>query len=155
MTESTETVEQNTSETQPNLSGISGWLILLALGFVFGIPLSIGSIIYKIAAFPAYHANGFGGLCLFELIVQMFLLAFLIYAAVPFFRKKKNAPAVLITFMIVNICAVVIVLIVEQGMGATSYINENGRILIRQIIRAAIWIPYLKVSKRVKATFVN
>jgi len=139
----------------PKLVGISGWLILPAIGFVLGPIIGILGLIASFGMYSDLARAGFGELSALELIVLTGLIGFLIYAAILFFKKKKNAPRIIITLFIVGIVASVILLVVEIGAGAKMFAVETGKQLIRDVIGAAIWIPYFKVSKRVKATFVH
>ena len=57
--------------------------------------------------------------------------------------------------MIVGAASSVLLLAVEAAAGAEELANESARQLGRDIVAAAIWIPYFRMSKRVAATFVN
>lgn len=134
-------------EVDDKLKGIGGWLILPAIGLVFGI--IIGTI--EFFTLPAYY----DGLYKLELIVYLALLALTIYAAIKFFGKKKNAPKIMIILYSVSLVASLFLFGVELSVGADEFAVETGKQLVRDIATAVIWIPYFSISKRVKATFVN
>jgi len=98
---------------------------------------------------------GYGGIYTLELLVIIGILVFTLYAAYLFFKKKSNAPKTIITLLIVGIVSSCVLLVIELGAGADPFAIETGKQLVKEIIGAAIWIPYFRVSKRVKATFVN
>ena len=98
---------------------------------------------------------GYGGIYALELLVELGLLVFLIYAATRFFGKKRNAPSTIIALLITSLVSSGLLLVIELGAGAEEFAIENGKQLARSVIGAVIWIPYFRVSKRVKATFVN
>ncbi len=134
---------------------IGGWLVLPAIGLVLGPIISVVSLIAAMALFSDVEASGYGGIYQLELLVQLGLLAFLIYAAMRFFGKKSNAPSTIITLLIASLVASAGLLVIELSAGAEEFAIESGKQLVRDVIWAAIWIPYFRVSKRVKATFVN
>ena len=155
MTDQVQAGEGPAPSVDPALVGIGGWLILPAIGFVLGPIIGVVALIAAFAMFSDVEAAGYGGIYTLELLVQVGLLAFLIYAATRFFGKRSNAPSVIITLLIVSLGASVVLLIIEIGAGAEVFAIETGKQLVRDVIGAAIWIPYFRVSKRVKATFVN
>lgn len=155
MTNQTESVEEHGTSADPKLVGIGGWLVLPAIGFVLGPIIGVVSLIVALGLFSDVADAGYGGIYALELVVQVGLLAFLIYAAILFFGKKSNAPSTIITLMIVSLIASGVLLVIEIGAGAETFAIESGKQLVRSAIGAAIWIPYFRVSKRVNATFVN
>ena len=136
---------------KPQLVGIGGWLILPAIWFVLGPILGVLGLISGLALFAA----GYGGLYTLELVVKVGLLVFLVYAATRFFGKKSSAPSTIIAFLITSLVASGVLLVIELGAGAKAFALESGKQFVGWFIGAAICIPYFRVSKRVKATFVD
>jgi hypothetical protein len=145
-----------TEETiDPKLAGIGGWLVLPAIGFVLGPILGVVGLVLALGLYDDVAGAGFAGVYSLELLVQVVLMGFMIYAATLFFGKKRNAPSVIITFLAGSLVASVVLLVIEIGAGAEAFAVETGKQLVREVIAAAIWISYFRQSKRVKATFVN
>ncbi len=139
----------------PQLAGIRGWLILPAIGFVLGPVIWVVSLIASLAMFSDVADAGHGGLFALEILVSLGLLSFLIYTVILFFRKKRKAPSMIIALAITNLVVSGLLLVIELGVGAEAFAIQSGKALLRGVISAAIWIPYFKISKRVKATFVQ
>lgn len=155
MAENAEKLESNAETVDQKLVGIGGWLILVAIGFVLGPILGVIGLVAALGTYPDVANAGYGGIYALEIIVIIGLLGFMLYAAILFFRKKSNAPGTIITLFIVSLVASGVLLVIELSAGAEVFAVETGKQLIRDVIGAAIWIPYFRVSKRVKATFVN
>lgn len=155
MTEKIEQSISNVGTVDEKLVGIEGWLVLPAIGFVLGPVIGIIALIAAIGMYSGVARAGYGGIYALELIVIVGILGFMIYAATLFFRKKSNAPRTIITLLVVSLIASGALLLIELGAGAEIFAVETGKQLVRDIISAAIWIPYFRVSKRVKATFVH
>ena len=151
-------IEQTAPTAQsvnPKLVGIGGWLILPAIGFVLSPILGVVFLIVALSLYSDVAAAGYGGLYAVELLVQSGLLVFLVYAAKQFFDMKSNAPSTIIALLIVSLIYTGLLLLIELRAGAVMFAIASVKQLVRDIIVAAIWIPYSKVSKRVKATFIN
>ena len=147
--------ETSAAAPEPQFVGIGGWLVFHAIGFVLGPIIGVVSLIAALALFSAVEAAGYGGIYALELFVQFALLVYVIYAATRFFGKYSNAPSTIITLLLVNWVSSGVLLVIELGAGAELFAIESGKQLAVGLITAAIWIPYFRVSKRVKATFVN
>ncbi len=155
MTENVEQQESSIEAEDQALVGIGGWLILPAIGFVLGPIIGVIGLIAALGMYSDVANAGYGGIYALEILVIVGLFCFMVYAASLFFRKKSNAPRTIITLLIVSIIASIALLVIELGAGAEVFAVETGKQLVRDVIGAAIWIPYFRVSKRVKATFVN
>jgi hypothetical protein len=150
-----EQTETASSNVDPKLVGIEGWLVLPAIGLILGPIVAVVSLVIALGLFEDVSDAGYGGLYLFNILVSVGLLTLLIYAATRFFGKRANAPSVMITLLMVQVVAAVVCLVLALMAEAESFAVEDGKALIRGLIGAAIWIPYFRVSKRVKATFVK
>jgi len=74
---------------------------------------------------------------------------------VLFFGKKKNAPSTIIALLITGLASSFILMVIELGVGAEAFAIESRRVLLHNAVSAAIWIPYFRVSRRVRCTFIN
>ena len=147
--------ERKQKDYEEKLVGIKGWLILPAIGFVLGPLIGVVGLITSIGMYSDFEGTKYGGIYALELIVSTGLTGLLIYAAVLFFQKRKNAPRVIIKFLTLSIVASCILLVIELGGGFKIFAIETGKQLVFDLINAAIWIPIWKNSMRVKATFVR
>lgn len=92
-----------------------------------------------------------------EIAVNTGLIIALLYMIFLFFSKKRLFPKYYIgillftlVFMVADMLALKVVLPNEP-----MFDPETTKEFIRSIIGALIWIPYMLVSKRVKATFIQ
>ncbi len=137
------------------LVGIGGWLILPAIGLVLAPIIMVVGLVMSLGLWSEVSNAGYGGIHALEIVVGLGMLVFFIYAATRFFGKKSNAPSIMIALYIVQLVSQGILLVIELGADAEPFAIESGKALVKSVIGAAIWIPYFRVSKRVKATFVN
>ncbi len=133
--------------------GIGGWLILPAIGLILGIIGSLIGIVVTVALLPDIPSR-YQGAFVLNLAVDAGLTIFVIYGAVRFFGKRRNAPGVMIALMITQIVASLLLLGVSIGAEVQPLAMEQAKALVGGIIGAIIWIPYFSVSKRVKRTFI-
>ncbi|MEX2141146.1 MAG: DUF2569 domain-containing protein [Pirellulales bacterium] len=150
--------------------GIGGWLLLPLLGLIFTpIRCSLYLAIKNIPIFTEGHFSqltdpNFAGyhslwapLLIMELVGNALIGVLAIWGLVLMFRKAKAFPR----FMIIFYTAGLVFVTIDTMMGLQiPYLAEEGRrVFVKQMIQAAIpaaiWIPYMLVSKRVRNTFVN
>jgi hypothetical protein len=74
-----------------------------------------------------------------------------------FFKKKKYFPKWYVGLVVVTIIFIILDSLIIQSVLQTesAFDEEILKDLWRSVLSAFIWIPYMFVSKRVKATFVN
>lgn len=158
-----ETANANNLETpppithveNPDLHGIKGWLILPAIGMVMGPIVTVISLIMALNMFNDVSRAGYGGLYTVSILANIGILIFAIYTAIQFFGKKASTPSIFISFIIVQVVLMLLLTILSISFDAEAFTIEYGKAFIKGLIIAAIWIPYFKQSKRVKATFIN
>jgi transglutaminase-like putative cysteine protease len=140
---------------------IGGWLILIGIGISFT-PLRLIYDFFK----NDYMLSGAGWLSMWysksygyfvflltEHIYNVIFLPVSILAIILFFKRRTSAPK-LISIIYAASCILGIVdalLAFQMNPDATVEYKE----IVFSIFRAAIWIPYLHLSQRVKKTFVN
>ena len=152
-------LEPLTPQSEQKLVGLKGWLILPAIGLVFSIIVTPFGLIAGLAnmtdsithhteyAFPSLFVNA------------MFYI-WIWVAAIQFFKKRRTFPLTLIQLLVARIVASVVffvwgLAVIEEPDADVVFSLLVSYNFIGQGIGAAIWIPYLKKSKRVKATFTN
>jgi hypothetical protein len=150
-----------------DLVGIGGWLILVAIGQILGpLKLIVGLFIYytKLDSklWTMYPITFYG-----EAVLNISLLALIGYTTNLFFTKSKLFP----TFFIYE-CAASILLFPVDAIFTTAtlsaYTGQSTETIIARIatpdqvgqwiatiIAGAIWIAYIKKSKRVANTFLE
>jgi len=157
-----------TTETKDS-HGLGGWLVLVGINVVFS-PVILLRTLYQeyteilsteawiLQTTPGsslYHPL-FKTLIIAEVMLNVFLLFMSLYLVQQFFTKKQIFPRVYSIILILSVVllisdALVIKLIFPQLLVLTP---EAVWHLIRATLSALIIVPYLRLSKRVKLTFI-
>jgi hypothetical protein len=153
------------SHLKPDVSGIGGWLIIIAIGQVLG-PLRmlvvIGEYFEKLepSVTQKFPVAIWG-----ETIINVGLLIFSILTALLFFRRSRKFP----TYFIWQWFLTIALPFIDAAWAAISFAaytgqspsefatlspEEVGRSIATAII-GAIWIAYVLRSKRVVNTFIK
>ena len=156
--------------TDRHLKGIGGWLILVAFGII------ISPLVIIIQVFPLYRgliADGtlkalmtpgsqvfnplLFSITVTEMLANGALVAAWIFLAVLFFSKKQLFPKLYIGVMLFTLIFLILdALVIKAAFPDLEVFDpETVNGIVRGIIAASIWIPYMLKSKRVKLTFVN
>lgn len=154
-------------KTKKGYDRIAGWLILLGLG-VFFMPFSLIASLAE-----AYNIDPEILFALTDQASETYNHAFATYYSVTnfvnwsmviisfsfwyfFFQRKKAFKKLFIVFLVFNIAVQILDIAAASNIFPDISLSASdfGQIL-RSIIYAAIWIPYLLISERSKQTFVN
>jgi hypothetical protein len=151
--------------TDPKLTGIGGWLILVALGQIFGPIKFLGSIGQNYSTLDSNIIRTLPVTFAGEAVINFFVLVLSIYTAVLFFRKSKQFPRffvyqILAAIFLVPLDAMwtVVAASMETGQSAGQLLqtalgpSEIGQTIAAAII-GSVWILYIFKSKRVANTF--
>jgi hypothetical protein len=147
----------------PHLEGLSGWLIVVGLGLVLG-PIRIVSLIYTVnlpflfghnnqpllASYPATEL-----LVSAEVVMNFLFVIILLFLNYLFFARKRIFPAWMIAYRILNLFLLTINHILFLVFAPLNGSSRGVSSIVRSILGACILIPYLLVSRRVKATFTR
>lgn len=136
----------------PRLIGIRGWLILPAIGLVLSAIAFILGVVGCLSAFSRTESF-LRHLWALEFLVDLILLAYLLYVMTRFFGKKRNTPLNIILYYLAQIFAAGLFYVMESYAGLKEI--AAGTRFAPDIFWSVIWIFYFRVSKRVKATFIN
>ncbi len=137
-------------------AGLGGWLILPAIHLIIS-PIQLAMVIVQDLSALAKRTPVVVPVTL-ELVVQLLHLAFCLFAAVQFFRRKRSAPVTMVVFYVLNIVSAFI----SAALGAwvlselhtTNPQDTTALDIGRNVISSLIWIAYFLSSTRVRATFV-
>ena len=151
------------------LSGLGGWLILVGIGVVVG-PLSLLSQLTK--SFHTFspwnwqsltHPGGvsyqpaWAPVLTFELLGHITMLILSVFAMALFFQKRRIFPRWFIALLLFHVIFVLGDLIGVQFLKTGSDVTSEKALknVMQSMVGCAIWVPYMCVSRRVKATFVR
>ncbi len=137
---------------------IGGWLYLPALGLLVALVVSIFAINNTARALLEFSSSFTSrGLVViyFELFgfIGQFLLT--VYVGSLFLRKKCKLPLTYIIFLLYGVVFVGMDIWLAKALMNLPFGYDDARSLIRAIVACCIWIPYFRVSTRVKRTFVH
>ena len=159
-----------TDTDKKELKGLGGWLILVGLGVVLSpIRMLVTSIpVYQpvfedgtwealtTVGSEAYHPY-WSSLLVGEIAINSIILVASLYLIYLFFSRHYLFPK-----LYIGIVAVSVIFIPLDAWIVTSmfpdepmFDPDTTREFMRTLIGAVIWIPYMILSKRVAATFVE
>jgi hypothetical protein len=142
-------------------SPIGGWLILIALGLI----ISPFRLMYDFFSDPdivtgagamSWFAMKRYGVAAFSFLSQIYNIARLFFSVlliVLFFQRRTSFPRLMSITL-----GVQLLMVSADTMIARAVVAVPGDVPYRDVIQsvfaAAIWIPYMNMSQRVKETFV-
>jgi len=149
--------------------GLGGWLIVVAIGLLLAPMSLLANLAELLTAFddgdlftlmdtnsPAYHPL-WGPIFIFETIGNLALVIVVFVSLFMFFNKSRRFPRWYLgllfgyaAFIMIDLSLLRIVTPEEPLLNP-----ESGRALARTLAVCAVWGPYILISKRVKATFVE
>jgi branched-subunit amino acid transport protein len=156
--------------TEENLEGLGGWLVLVGLGIIIS-PLRI--IVQVFQAYSEMFSNGswavlttpgteaynplWAPILFGEMAINGGLVLAWIFIAFLFFSKKKVFPKWYIGILLFTLSFILVdALVVKSVLPDESVFDaETTKEFGRSLVVTLIWVPYMLVSKRVKATFVK
>ncbi|NNE43159.1 MAG: DUF2569 domain-containing protein, partial [Gemmatimonadetes bacterium] len=161
-----ETVPDEADPGESTPAGIRGWLILIAIGLVAslgGIAFMLWEARYVFSASTwsllttpgqaAYHAMWAPAL-LFEILGYTALFGFVLVLMLLFFQKRRALPAFYIAYLVANFLFAGVEAVLTHSLPLEEAGSPVGPV-IGTFMALLIWIPYFRVSRRVKATFVR
>ena len=166
--ELTKQPQQSQQSGAKSLDGLGGWLILVGLGVVLApvrlllqlVPIYSG--IFATGVWTQISTPGSGvynpALKWFiggELVFNILMISAAIYLIYLFFAKHQRFPKLYIAIIVVSLLMVPLDAVVGSWLIPNTPVwdPQTTRDFARSALVAVIWIPYMLVSKRVKATF--
>lgn len=151
-----------------NLTGIGGWLILVAIRIVFKIVILLFFIIYAIKEVALsgvleslssenspYYVPGFFVVYWAEVVINIAFLLVFCYLAYLFFTKNYKTPKVFITAEIAYLIFLIVDGVLSSIMFDFGTDSETVKDVIKTVVGCCIWVPYFLKSVRVKNTFTK
>jgi hypothetical protein len=155
------------SGTLPNahshLEGLGGWLMLAGLALVISPLVILGTTIAgNVPLLTNSDSRAFlqthpilEGLIVFEIISNLIFVALLGALNFLFFTKKHSFPTYMILYLALQLIAVSGDFLAVHSVMPSVHTPASYNAITRSLLGAAIWIPYLLISRRVKVTFVH
>ena len=137
-------------------SGINGWLLLPAIGVILSPVAYLVTIIQSAELLDdAAFVPGARGVLLSEIAGLALVALSFVYVAIRFFQRKHDAPKLFIALLLITILFILLDSAVVSSTLSLPFMDAaTGAALARAVISAAIWVPYMLRSARVRNTFV-
>jgi transglutaminase-like putative cysteine protease len=140
---------------------LGGWLIVVGIGLAASIILMIRTLMGD-TYFNLDLWQGLAGtknelltktFVVFEAVLNTIMLCYAMFCLIMFLNKRDALPKYIIWFYLGS--AIFILLdAVASYLIYNKVDNDSVKDIIRAIIAAAIWVPYFKISTRVRETFI-
>ncbi|MHC2068888.1 DUF2569 domain-containing protein [Bremerella sp. T1] len=161
---------QSDKTERKDLDGLGGWLILVGIGVVLS-PIRLA--ILMLMTYPGiflsdtwaslttpgseFYSPYWAPILIGEIVVNGLQFVACLYLMYLYFGKKKAFPAVYIGLTLFVLAFIVVDANVVKLVLPDEPIFDEDTIkeLTRSAVSALIWIPYMLVSERVKATFTR
>jgi len=154
------------SPEEQRLSGLGGWLILVAIGLFVAPIIRIYTLVsagggyfsmqvWQTVAMPsgtAYHPL-YGPLVAFEMICNILLLGMNLLVLCLFLAKRRAFPRV----FIVTACSLALFLVLDAAGTALLHFKDDSSYVdgLRGVFYTVLWSSYMLKSRRVKVTFTR
>lgn len=145
------------------LTGLSGWLVLIGLGQVLGILKFVGTMGKYYGEVDAQVWTRFRTMMWGEAALNGVLFLVFVYTAVLFFRRSRLFPKFFIWQFVLSLSAPLVATLwagftISMATGQPmselmSFDTQEISQMIAVVVTAAIWIPYILKSRRVRNTF--
>jgi hypothetical protein len=157
------------SELAPGrLEGLGGWLILVGFGLLVRPVIILVLIVQGWSAYfdaqvwhrlttpgGEFFLENFALVASLELVINIVLLVYSVLLLVLYFRKSHLFPGCIQVFFLFAITTGVFAIWSAFALNQGTEDIETYKPLMQALIASAIWIPYFRVSRRVKCTFTR
>ncbi|CAM3264046.1 hypothetical protein SB6411_04334 [Klebsiella spallanzanii] len=134
------------------LGKIGGWLYIPLLGLLISVAMTILNLM---TALELVFAGISWTILWFELFAMIVLLGLLGYTAWLFLRKKRQLRWVYIILIAYSLVFSILDAFLVNYLYGVAVPSDAMIRIFRNLVTAAVWIPYFLVSVRVKLTFVR
>lgn len=146
-------------------AGLRGWLVIVGIGIVFG-PVRLAGDLYRFYGellAPEMQAllkadSLLAGLVGFEVVGNLVLFLSSLVLAHKYLSCAQSFPRFFIVYSLAILAFIVIdavlLAILFPGVGEV-FDKETVTAILGAAISAAIWIPYMLLSRRVRNTFIH
>ena len=158
-------MEENTIQKKEVKTGLNGWLALLGVGLILQPFNLISKIIHYIPLLNQnYVVPGLFTIITFEFIIYVIWLIADLYILYLYFKKNKKFPLyftiywiviVIYSFIDPMITSFLDFSVIGKQNSLNSAISDGWGVFWYNLIISIIWVWYIRVSAKVKATFIN
>ena len=150
--------------------GLRGWLVLVGLGIILSPLVLMAQVlptyiqIFSDGSWSALTTPGtqaynplWAPILIGELAINSGLVLAWIFISFLYFSKRRTFPKLYISILLFTLALILVdAVVIKSVLPDTPVFDaETAKQFARSLIAVLIWVPYMLVSKRVKATFVK